>query len=120
MSDLIEVSAHEGTIEVRATGKLTKEFYENFVPVIEEQIKQFGKVRLLFVMLDFHGWTAGALWEDLKFDLKHWRDLDRLALVGDSKWEQSMATFCKPFTKATVKYFDETRLEEARTWLHEN
>jgi hypothetical protein len=117
MSDQIDVVADKGTLEVRATGKLTKEFYEAFVPVVEEQIKEFGKVRILFVMHDFHGWTAGALWEDLKFDMKHWHDIERLAIVGESKWEKGMAAFCKPFTKATIKYFDESQLEEARTWL---
>lgn len=117
MSNEIEVLSNEGTLEVRATGKLTKEFYEAFVPVVEEQIKEFGKVRILFAMHDFHGWTAGALWEDLKFDMKHWHDIERLAIVGESKWEKGMASFCKPFTKATIKYFDESQLEEARSWL---
>lgn len=117
MSNEIEVLAKDGTLEVRATGKLTKEFYEAFVPVVEDQIKEFGKVRVLFIMHDFHGWTAGALWEDLKFDMKHWHDIERLAIVGESKWEKGMAAFCKPFTKASIKYFDESQLEEARTWL---
>jgi len=71
----------------------------------------------LFVVKDFHGWTAGALWEDLKFDLKHWRDIERLAFVGDKKWEKGMAAFCKPFTKAQIQYFDMAQLEEARGWL---
>ena len=27
-------------------------------------------------------------------------------MVGDKKWQKGMATFCKPFTKATIRYFD--------------
>ena len=117
MSDALDIVAENGRLEVTATGKLTKEFYEAFVPVIEEQIKQFGKLRLLFIMHDFHGWTAGALWEDMKFDMKHWNDIERLAIVGESKWEKGMATFCKPFTKAKVQYFDHAQLEEAKAWI---
>ncbi len=30
-----------------------------------------------------------------------------------------MAVFCKPFTKATVRYFDETKADEATTWIHD-
>jgi hypothetical protein len=30
-----------------------------------------------------------------------------------------MATFCKPFTTAKIKYFDHTQLEAARAWLAE-
>jgi hypothetical protein len=104
-------------LEVRVTGKLTKESYQEFVPAVDEQIKEHGKLRILFVMLEFHGWTAGAMWEDLKFDLKHWKDIERLAIVGDKKWEKGMATFCKPFTKAQIRYFDIRQLEDARQWL---
>jgi hypothetical protein len=30
-----------------------------------------------------------------------------------------MATFCKPFTKATIRYFHHTDAAEARKWLEE-
>ena len=54
-----------------------------------------------------------------KFDVKHFSDIERLAMVGDSKWESGMAKFCKPFTTAKVKYFDEAKLTEAETWISE-
>jgi len=104
-------------VEVRATGKLTTEDYEHFVPEIERLVQQHGKVRVLFEMHDFHGWTAGALWQDLKFDLKHFRDIERLAIVGEKKWEKGMATFCEPFTTAEIRYFDRTEAGEAHKWL---
>jgi hypothetical protein len=119
MPDRIDIAATDNYLEVRVTGKLTKEAYQELVPVVDQQIKENGKLRILFVMNDFHGWTAGALWEDTKFDLRHWKDIERLAIVGDKKWEQGMATFCKPFTAAKIKYFDHARLEDARAWLEE-
>jgi hypothetical protein len=115
--DALETISAGRVLEVRVTGKLTKESYQEFVPAVDEQIKEHGKLRILFVMVDFHGWTAGAMWEDLKFDLKHWKDIERLAIVGDKKWEKGMAAFCKPFTKAHIRYFDILQLEEARQWL---
>jgi hypothetical protein len=74
---------------------------------------------MLVEMSDFHGWTAGALWEDIKFDAKHFKDIERLALVGHSKWEAGMAAFCKPFTTASVRYFDEQKAGDAKTWVAE-
>ncbi|MCC9608456.1 STAS/SEC14 domain-containing protein [Blastopirellula sp. JC732] len=114
--DIVEVGK---LVHVKATGKLTKESYEVFVPVIEKQIAEHGKLRILFEMHDFHGWTMSAAWEDMKFDYKHWNDIERLAIVGESKWEEGMASFCKPFTGAKVKYFDHTKLDEAKAWLAE-
>ncbi len=70
-------------------------------------------------MHDFHGWTAGALWQDIKFDLKHFRDIERLALIGEKAWEHGMTAFCKPFTTATVRYFDRSsEVEQAEAWIH--
>jgi hypothetical protein len=117
MEQSLDIIAVGKIVHVKVTGKLTKEAYEAFVPLLEEQIQDHGKVRILFEMHDFHGWTAGALWQDLKFDFKHWKDIERLAIVGESKWEEGMAVFCKPFTMAKIKYFDHTKLEDAKTWI---
>lgn len=119
MAETIDIVASGKLIEVRLTGKLTKEAYEKLVPVVDEQIKEFGKVRFLVILEDFHGWTMGALWEDTKFDLAHWRDIEKLAIVGETKWEEGMAAFCKPFTTAKIKYFDHAKLEDARKWIAE-
>ncbi len=117
MTDNLEIVASGKLLHVKATGKLTKQAYETFVPEVNKLIEEHGKLRILFELHDFHGWTAGALWEDLKFDWKHWRDIERLAIVGESKWEKGMAVFCKPFTTAKVRYFDRSQLDEAKAWL---
>lgn len=119
MMDSLEIVSAGKMLHVRVAGKLTKESYEIFAPAIDQQIREHGKLRILFEMHDFHGWTAGAMWEDLKFDFKHWTDIERLAIVGESKWEKGMAIFCKPFTSAKIQYFDHTKLAEAKAWLEE-
>jgi hypothetical protein len=90
----------------------------NILVIMADDIGMWN-ISILFEMHDFHGWTAGAMWEDMKFDFKHWRDIERLAIVGESKWEKGMAAFCKPFTSAKIQYFDHTQLSEAETWLRE-
>ena len=41
----IEITSADNVLEVRATGKLTKENYEELVPAIEAQIKEHGKLK---------------------------------------------------------------------------
>lgn len=106
-------------VEVHISGKLEKADYEAFSPELDRLVEKHGKLRMVVVLNNFHGWTAGALWEDIKIDLKHFNHVERLAIVGDSKWEKGMAAFCKPFTTAKVKYFDQTQLAEARRWIGE-
>lgn len=115
----IEEKAGSNVVEVGLTGKLATEDYEMFVPEIERLIKEYGKIRILLKLIDFHGWTAGAIWEDIKFDVKHFNDIERLAIVGDSKWEKGMAVFCKPFTTADIRYFDISNIKEAKQWIRE-
>ena len=105
---------------VRVSEKLQQADYEHLVPVFERLVRNHGKLRVLFDMTDFHGWEAGALWQDIKFDFKHSDDIERLALVGERKWQQGMATFCKAFTTATIRYFDHADATAARHWLDKN
>jgi len=104
-------------LEVQVSGKLSHEDYQQFVPEFERLIKEHGKISVLFEMSDFHGWAAKALWDDIKFDMKHFSHIERIAMVGDTKWEKGMSVFCRPFTTAKVRYFETTALEEARGWV---
>jgi hypothetical protein len=117
----IQVNEENGgkILTIHVSGKLEKADYEHLVPELERLIMQHGKLRLLVDMSDFHGWEASAAWEDFKFGLKHFGDIERLAMVGEERWQHGMAIFCKPFTKATVRYFDHTDSAEARKWLAE-
>ncbi len=123
MGFIMPVELHEEAggklLQVVLSEKLTKEDYQRVVPEVERLIQQEGKLRVLCRMHDFHGWTIGALWEDIKFDLKHFAHIERLALVGERKWEAGMAAFCKPFTRATIRYFDESQADEAVRWVSE-
>ncbi|HEX4120879.1 MAG TPA: STAS/SEC14 domain-containing protein [Verrucomicrobiae bacterium] len=106
-------------LEVLVSGKLAHEDYQHFVPEFERLVKQNGKIRVLFEMANFHGWEMSAVWDDIKFDIKHFSDIDRLAMVGDKKWEKGMSVFCKPFTTAKIRYFDTAASSEARAWLEQ-
>jgi len=112
-----EASSVSNVIHLKVSGKLTKEDYEIFLPELEQWIEQHGKIRIFLEMIDFHGWTVSAGWEDTKLAFKHFSDIERIALVGDSSWERGMATFCKPFTSAEVKYFEHDERDEALAWI---
>jgi hypothetical protein len=101
------------------SGTLHDEDYETFVPEVESVIESEGTVRILCRFQDFHGWDMHALWDDIKFATKHSKDVERIALVGETKWQEWMAKVCKPFTKASVRYFDSGHVDEAWNWIDE-
>lgn len=118
----IQINQDNGgkVLVLHISGKLVKADYEQFVPEFERLLERHGKLRVLFDMSDFHGWEGSAVWEDIKFDIKHFADIERLAMVGNKKWQHGMATFFKPFTRARSRYFDRADTAEARKWLGED
>jgi len=110
---------HGKMLEVDLHGKLSRADYERFVPETEELIRKYGKIRILITMHDFHGWDAGALWEDTKWNAKHFNHIERLAVVGEKTWHRLMTGFCRPFTAAQVRYFTHEQLDAARGWINE-
>lgn len=117
----IRMEAEDGgrIVLVHVTGKLLKADYGEFRPAFDQLVRLHGKVRVLFDMVDFHGWDAAAAWEDLKFGVEHYADIERLALVGEQQWQHAMATIARPFTRAAVRYFDRADAAQARLWLTE-
>ena len=113
----IEDVPGEKVVEVRVSGKLTVDEYKSFVPEFDRCVASKGKIRLLFDMSQLHGWEAGAAWEDLKLGFKHFAHIERLAMVGEKKWQQMMSWLCRPFTTAEVRYFDYAEIAAAREWL---
>ena len=78
---------------VHVSGKLAKADYEHFVPEFERLVRQHGKVSVLFDMTGLHGWEASALWEDTRFAINHFADIEKLAMVGEkggsTAWRRS-------------------------------
>ncbi len=106
-------------LELDILDKLNSDDYREFIPLAEQSIERQGKVNLLVRIKNFHGWTPAALWEDLKFDVKHFNDVGRLAVVGKDESIKWMATVSRPFTGAEVEFFKEQQLDAARAWIQE-
>ncbi|MDD2767921.1 MAG: STAS/SEC14 domain-containing protein [Methylococcus sp.] len=104
---------------VKLSGKLHEEDYKTFIPWVENALATTGKLSLFIRFEDFHGWDLGAAWEDLKFATQHYGDFDRIAMVGESRWQEWMAKVSRPFTQAAVKYFDVAETEQAWAWLRD-
>lgn len=106
-----------GILRLKATGKLTDEEIKRVVPQIEEIMSLDDKIRILIELEDFDGWTLKGLWQDLKFDVAHHDDMDRVAIVGDRRWQEWGTRLSSPFFKAEMRYFDRDQKPEAETWL---
>ena len=105
------------TIGFKLSGKLHHGDYKSFVPTVEAVLAAQGKVRLFAQFEDFHGADLHAVWDDLKFGFKHYGDFERIAMVGDRRWEKWLVQMSKPFTKAKMMFFDRSEVHAAWKWL---
>jgi len=106
-------------IEVIATGKLTHEDYQIFIPIVEKSLKEAKKleVDLLVDMTSFKGWAElKAMVDDAKFGIKHLNDFNKMALVGNKKWEEIATKIWAKLTNSEVKFFKNR--DKAIKWLY--
>lgn len=113
----LKVEEGEMFLVVRATGKLNKEDYPAFVAEFNQLVREHGKMRVVFDVTGLEGWDAGAIWEEIKFDVKHISDIERLAVIGDKRWHHGMTAFLDPFTPISMRYFHRGEAAEARRWV---
>ena len=75
---------------------------------------------MLVIFHDFVGLEARALWDEMKFDTNHCRDVERCAIVGETAWEAWSTKLAKPlFPKGMINYFDSDRLADAWQWIQQ-
>lgn len=113
----IEKAPNQNILYTTAINKLDEKDYDRFLPVAEEILDRYGKIRWYFEMNDFDGWTAESLWTDVKFDFKHTDDFEKIAIVGRKEWMDWMTQMMKPFTSADVRFFSLKERDLAKEWI---
>ena len=104
-------------IELSMLGKLTDEDYKTFVPIINKALKEAKdlEVDLLVDMREFKGWELMAAWDDFKFGIKHRNAFNKIAIIGNKKWEETSTAMMSHLMKGKSKFFIER--EKALSWL---
>jgi stage II sporulation SpoAA-like protein len=105
-------------VNVKITGELRKSELEQIQGVASEAIKHWGKIRVMVILENFLGWERGANWEDMTFALEHDNDIEKVAVVGDTRWKDHVYAFLgKGFRPVAIEYFALTELKMAQQWL---
>jgi hypothetical protein len=101
----------------RISGDVTREDYDVLRPQTEAAINDFGSVNLLCDLTAFKWEKIGAWKADLEFGHEFRKKIDKLAIVGDHRYERLIADVAHPLYANESKYF--TDLDEAWAWFDE-
>ncbi len=108
----------DGILTVRITGKLTHPELRAAQKSAATILKQQGRMSILVLGENFEGWERGGDWGDLSFQLDHDASIEKMAIVGERKWEDLSLIFAgKEFRKFPIEYFQPGDLTKARAWL---
>ena len=114
--EIIDVS--DGRLTVKIAGKLKKSELERAQASTLEVIREHGKVRILVIATGFLGWQHQDDWDDVSFTAKVGKQIEKIAIVGDKRWEDLVLAFTgKGFRPTAIEYFGATELARARAWV---
>lgn len=104
---------------VRVFGALRKEELDAVQSAGLAALGPEGNARVLILVEDdFRGWVGDEVWSDMTFFVEHGDRIEKIAIVGDPRWETGMLMFTGAgFRRAPVKFFTREQQDEARSWL---
>jgi hypothetical protein len=107
-----------GVLGFDARGRVTPQDYRDvLVPALDNEVERNGRVRFVFHLgPDFEGYTPGALWDDLKLSVRHFKHFEKIAIVTDGKWIARFMKTLGALFPAEVLVFREHDLETAKRW----
>ena len=106
-------------VEMDFYGKLTHQDYEVIIPVVERAISasKDKELDILVDMRDFDGWELEAMVDDFKLGLELKDIFNKMAVVGDKKWEKWSVEAMSHLTKGQMRFFED--YDEAYRWILE-
>mgnify|MGYP001159154851 CR=1 FL=1 len=112
------VGIADGILTVRITGKLTQPELRAAQNQMAASLQRQSKTRILVLAEDFQGWAQGGDWGDLSFQMENDPFIEKMAIVGEKKWEDLALIFAaQGLRKFPVEYFQTADLVKARAWL---
>lgn len=109
----------ENVIGVVASGEVTADDYESvLMPAVESRLGAHPGLRVLYQLgPDFTGFSSGAMWDDLKLGVSHWRAWEKIAVVTDLDWADHATRFLQFMMPCPVKVFGNGDMAGARAWV---
>ncbi|WP_410510130.1 STAS/SEC14 domain-containing protein [Methanosarcina hadiensis] len=111
----------DNVIAITVKGILTGEEYEEkLIPAIEDKVKKYGKVRLLYQLgEEFEGFTDNAMLEDARLGIKNFNDFEKVAVVSDVGWIINAIKAFGLTVPFQVNTYGNNEFNEAKAWISE-
>ena len=118
---IVSNDLENGILALHLKNKLTKQDLNDLVPILKKHIEETDDPHLMMIMEDFRGWVdAATFWKDIKLDTKYVGSFDRIAIVGEKKWQQWSTRLMDPLFEEELKFFSTEDADRAWKWLEKS
>jgi SpoIIAA-like len=107
----------DSTLGFKVGGHVGPGDYAILVPAVEAAVAAHDEIGLLLDLADFESERASAWGADFRFGQEFRKNIARLAIVGDKRWEEWLAKLASPFYAREARYFHTDAIDDAWSWL---
>jgi len=102
---------------VNGPGLDSRESHDRLVTDVEALVEQNGTVNLLLEMTEFK-WEKFSAWgTDMEFGRDYHKKIEKMAIVGDKKWQEWLTKVTEPFYAVEAKFFSPDDVDDAWAWV---
>lgn len=112
------ISDQERYLAVKLSDTVDKKEYQKVLSSLKDKVSSEDEVDLLIDLSELDKFTVGALWEDIKFDMKNFKVIRRFAIIGDKNILKILDPLSEPFVTEEAKFFIKSEFKEAERWVH--
>jgi hypothetical protein len=105
----------EKVLGYKISGDMTKADLQTLVPALASAAEAQGSVSVLFDLTGFDREKLTALSSDVDFGRQLQGKIDKMALVGNKKWEHYLTKLAAPLDANDSKFFETDN--DAWSWL---
>ncbi len=109
-------------IGIAVSGKIDSEEEEKWIEIFDDLIKKHGSIDLLVLLDGKFSIDFDAAYDDLKWTFKHLKNMNKLAIVSESRVLRWLVAADSPFGKLagiSEKHFEKSSLHDAWSWIRE-
>jgi hypothetical protein len=106
-------------LAISASGQVTANDYENvLIPTVESMLKQHPTIRIFYHLgPKFTEFSMGAMWDDAKLGIDHFKAWEKIAIITDKTWIKSVSDIFNIAIPCPIKVFANKDYAEAEVWI---
>lgn len=101
------------------TGTVSMDEVKEIHRDIDNAINEHGSIRLLVDILDMSAPVPTAVWDDLKLTPQYVANVEKYAIIGDSRWHELATRLTSMVAKGEARYFERSQMAAGWEWLRQ-